>query len=116
MYDNPRYNMAKVSIWLGAASILMCQIPVIPLVLSGISITLALLSRGSDGSFPPSAKAGLVAGFISLAISGVILFANWYMLVTQTDFLSLYPQYVNGKISFNELLEQLQKSLQSSIQ
>jgi hypothetical protein len=93
MEDDPRYGMAGMSIWLGAASILFCTTGLIPMIFGGVAVVVALLSRTSSGRLMGQAKVGIVLGLIGVVIAYAVLIAGMLVILNNDEMRRAMEQF-----------------------
>ncbi|MCR5769842.1 MAG: hypothetical protein K6G87_01265 [Butyrivibrio sp.] len=69
MEDSPRRSMASMSVWLGITSIFFYSTGFVAIILGGIAIVLALLSRGNSKKLSRQAIIGLIIGIVGVTIT-----------------------------------------------
>ena len=104
-YDGMSYRkqsdaMARWSMILGVASILLSLFIIPSIILGAISVILGFLSRGGSTKYPGPAIAGIITGIMGIRF-GIICFAlGFYLLIEQygsyENFLNEYMTYLNS--------------------
>lgn len=64
----------------------------LPTIFAGISIVLALLSKGSNPRFSPRAMTGMIASICSLVFNMLILILCFYLVFTVPEFHEQFEQ------------------------
>lgn len=94
----PASGLVNAAFILGIAAIVSAFMMTVyfPFILGGISIVLALLSKGYDNKMAGSAKAGIVCSVIGLVVNILIVSVSFHTLFTDErvfqQFDSLYEQ------------------------
>lgn len=119
-YNNYNYNMthneldrhvnlATVAMVTGLISVPFCFFLNIGIILGGIAVVLALLSRGSQPKFLPQAKKGIIYGTIGIAVGYFVLISSFYHVLTDPTYreqLNQMSEQMNGE-SFDDMLRDL---------
>jgi len=100
--ENAMSTAAMVTGIVGAVSIFFLPL-YLPFFLGSISITLALLSKGSERKLSPHAKTGLITSACSLVVNAMILIfiICFLFFFSSSEFLTQYRE------QFNDYYEQL---------
>ena len=113
---HPGSAFATASLVLGIISILSAFTGTVfpPLVCGGLSIILALLSKGNDRAMLPNAKVGVLTGILGLIINVLVVASAFLLLFTEPglkeDFhrqLNQYYEYFYGE-SFDDAWEEME--------
>ncbi len=102
-------NMATVALVTGLISIPFCFFMNIGVILGGVAIVIALLSRGSAKKLLPQAKRGIIYGSIGVILGYCIFISNIHTVLTDPEYreqLNVMSEQMNG-VSFDEMLEEL---------
>ncbi len=71
---------------LGILSLVLCCCSGYPgVVLGGVAIALAVISKKQEGSYDSQAKAGLILGIIGAALGLVVVILSWTSAYWMTD-------------------------------
>ena len=114
---NPRVGLATAASVLGLVSIVLIISGYFSIILGGIAITLAFLSRGFDGKLFPQAKRGIVLGLIGLVGGYALIVTSFVTVFTDPEAHSLVNQYTETRFgqSFDEMLTELAREYGISI-
>ena len=113
---HPGSAFATASLVLGIIAILSAFTGTVfpPLVCGGLSIILALLSKGNDRAMLPNAKVGVLTGILGLTINVLVVASAFLLLFTEPglkeDFhrqLNQYYEYFYGE-SFDDAWEEME--------
>ena len=113
---HPGSAFATASLVLGIIAILSAFTGTVfpPLVCGGLSIILALLSKGNDRAMLPNAKVGVLTGILGLIINVLVVASAFLLLFTEPglkeDFhrqLNQYYEYFYGE-SFDDAWEEIE--------
>ena len=113
---HPGSAFATASLVLGIIAILSAFTGTVfpPLVCGGLSIILALLSKGNDRAMLPNAKVGVLTGILGLIINVLVVASAFLLLFTEPglkeDFhrqLNQYYEYFYGE-SFDDAWEEME--------
>lgn len=114
---HPGSAFATASLVLGIIAILSAFTGTVfpPLVCGGLSIILALLSKGNDRAMLPNAKVGVLTGILGLIINVLVVASAFLLLFTEPglkeDFhrqLNQYYEYFYGE-SFDDAWEEMEE-------
>ncbi len=110
---NPRVTLATTASILALISVALLLSVYFAIIVGGIALVLAFLSRGKDGKFLPQAKRALVFGSIGV-IGGYFLMIQAFVTV-YTDpearaMVNQYSQAISGE-SFDDMLNEIKQSL-----
>ena len=110
---DPRYNLAVLAVGLGVASIVLCMSGGFGLILAGVAIMLALLSKGRS-------KKMLVQGTRAIGFAVIGIIAGYSVMISSVHTVMTDPQMhqqlndmseqMNG-ISFDDMLQQIEDEL-----
>ena len=110
---NPRVALATTASVVGLISIALLLSVYFAIILGGIAIMIAILSRNTEGKLLPQAKRGILFGSIGL-IGGYILMVQAFVSVfTDPETRAMVNQYseaISGE-SFDDMLEEIQQGL-----
>ncbi len=110
---NPRVAMATTASVMGLISIALLLSVYFAIILGGIAIVMAILSRSAEGKFLPQAKRGLIFGSIGLIGGYFIMVQAMVSVFTDAETRAMVNQYtesISGE-SFDEMLIEIQKNL-----
>ena len=102
-------NMATVSLVTGLIAIPLSFVMNIGVVLGGVAVVLAILSRGSQKKFLPQAKRGIIYGTIGIVLGYIVFVSSLHTVLTDPTYrqqLNQMSEQMNGQ-SFDELLQEL---------
>ncbi|MBO4456943.1 MAG: hypothetical protein J5802_04420 [Butyrivibrio sp.] len=119
-YNNYNYNkahneldshvsLATFARVLGIFSIPLCLIFYSGIILGGVAVILALLSKGTMEKFLPQAKKAIFFGSIGIALGYFVMINSVYKIMTDPEYhqqLNDMSERMNG-VSFDEMLEEL---------
>lgn len=86
-FRNPGMAMATASLILGAASFFTILSVFLPLVLGGLAVLFALLSKGYGKKMLTQAKIGLICGIGGFCITAAVFGSSMAMLLKDPDLL-----------------------------
>ena len=123
-YNNYNYNkthneldshvgLATFARVLGLFSIPLCLIFYSGIILGGVAIVLAILSKGTMEKFLPQAKKAILFGSIGVALGYFVMISSVYKIMTDPVYhqqLNDMSEQMNG-VSFDDMLEELGVSL-----
>jgi hypothetical protein len=106
---NPRVGFATLASILGLISIVLIISAYFSIILGGIAITIALLSRGLDGKLYPQARRGIIFGLIGLVGGYALMVTSFVTVFTDPEAHSLVNQYTQTRFgqSFDDMLSEL---------
>ncbi len=110
---NPRVALATAASVLALISVALLLSVYFAIILGGIAITLAFLSRGSDGRFLPQAKRALIFGTVGIVGGYFLMVQTFVSIFTDPETRALVNQYtqaVSGE-SFDDMLKEIGESL-----
>ncbi len=102
-------NMATVALILGLISIPFCFFLYTGIILGGMAIVFAILSKGTADKFLRQAKKGIIYGTIGIVLGYGIFVSNIHTLMTNPSYrqeLNRVSEQVNG-VSFDDMLKEL---------
>ncbi len=102
-------NLATVAMVAGLLSVPFCFFGYIGIVLGGIAIVMAILSKGTAAKFLPQAKKGIAYGALGVIIGYAVVISSIHMLLTNPEMrqqMNQISQHLYG-VSFDETLEEL---------
>jgi hypothetical protein len=102
-------NMATVALVTGLIAIPLSFVMNIGVVLGGVAVVLAILSRGSQKKFLPQAKRGMIYGTIGIVLGYVVFVSSLHTVLTDPAYrqqLNQMSEQMNGQ-TFDELLQEL---------
>ncbi|WP_156036162.1 hypothetical protein [Butyrivibrio sp. AE3004] len=114
---NPRVSMATIASIMGLISIALILSVYFSIILGGIAITLALLSRDSAGKLYPQAKRAIFFGLIGFVGGYALMITSFVTVFTDPEahkMVNQYSQAISGE-SFDDMLEELTGGLGISI-
>ena len=123
-YNNYNYNlthneldqhvrMASTALILGLISIPLCFFMNIGIILGGIAVVIALLSKGTTAKLLPQARKGIIYGTIGIVLGYTILISSVHSLLTDPAYRARFNQTYEefyGE-SFDDVLKDLGVSL-----
>lgn len=99
MEGSPRRRMASMSVWLGITSILFYSTGVIAIILGGIAIILAFLSRGNSKKLSRQAIIGLVIGIVGVTITYATIAVIVYRIMSDPSVIAAAKAYKDSNYS-----------------
>ena len=114
---NPRVGFATAASVLGLISIALILSAYFSIILGGIAITMAILSRESNGKLYPQAKRGILFGLVGLVGGYALMVTSFVTVFTDPEahrMVNQYSQAATGQ-SFDDMLEELTDNLGISI-
>ncbi len=102
-------NMASVALIMGLISIPLCFFLYTGIVLGGLAIVFAILSKGTADKLLTQAKKGIIYGSIGIVLGYFLFASNMHTLMTNPTYrqeLNRVSEQVNG-VSFDDMLEEL---------
>ena len=109
---NPRVALATTASVLGLISVALLLSVYFAIILGGIAIVIAILSRGSDGKFLPQAKRALFFGAIGLLGGYFFMIQAFVAVFTDPETRAMVNQYseaISGE-SFDDMLGEVMSS------
>ena len=107
-------NMASLALVLGLVSVPLCFFMYTGIILGGIAILFAILSKGTAEKLLPQAKKGIIYGSIGIILGYTILATSIHSLVTNPSYreqLNQFSTQYYGE-SFDDMLKELGVTLQ----
>lgn len=86
-HASPGLSMATAAMFLGLAAMVTTMTVFLPLLLGGLAIILALLSKGYGKKMIIQAKVGMICGIFGLVVVGVIIFSVLATMISNPDLL-----------------------------
>lgn len=86
-HASPGLSMATAAMFLGLAAMVTTMTVFLPLLLGGLAIVLALLSKGYGRKMMIQAKVGMICGIFGLASACVIIFSSFAAIIRHPDML-----------------------------
>ena len=102
-------NLATTAMVAGLLSVPLCFFGYFGIVVGGVAIVMALLSKGMEKKFLPQAKKGIFYGFLGIIIGYAVVVSSIHMILTNPERrqqLNQFSQQLYG-VSFDETLEGL---------
>ncbi len=102
-------NMATMALILGLISIPFCFFLYTGIILGGLAIVFAILSKGTADKLLTQAKKGIIYGTIGIVVGYCMFASNVHTLLTNPSYrqeLNRVSEQVNG-VSFDDMLEEL---------
>lgn len=102
-------NMASVSLVLGLISIPMCFFLYTGIILGGLAIVFAILSKGTTQKLLSQAKKGILYGTLGIVIGYSVIAYNVHAVLTKPEYrqeLNRMSEQING-VSFDDMLKEL---------
>ncbi len=110
---NPNVVMATMASTVGLIAVALLLTVYLSIILGGVAVVLAILSRGSDKKLLPQAKRGIVFGLIGMALGYFLLVQAFVTFFTDPEartMVNKYSEAISGE-SFDDTLKDLQESL-----
>jgi hypothetical protein len=108
-------NLATLSLVLGLISIPFCFFMYTGIILGGIAIVMAILSKGTAQRLLPQAKKGIFYGSIGVVLGYAVLISSIHNLVTDPAYrqqLNQFSEQYYGE-SMDDMLKELGVELQA---
>ncbi len=102
-------NMATVALVLGLISVPFCFFLYTGIILGGIAIVFAILSRGTAKKLLPQAKKGIIYGSIGIVLGYGIIISNVHTVMTDPSYreqLNRMSEQYYGE-SFDDMLKEI---------
>ncbi len=102
-------NMATMALILGLISIPFCFFLYTGIILGGLAIVFAILSKGTADKLLTQAKKGIIYGTIGIVVGYCMFASNVHTLLNNPSYrqeLNRVSEQVNG-VSFDDMLEEL---------
>ena len=106
---DPHVAMAGTALILGLASIPLCFFLNIGVIIGGVAIVIALLSKGTSEKLLPQARRAIIFGILGIVIGYGVFFYDIHMVLTDPQYrqqLNAMSQQMNG-VSFDDMLKEL---------
>lgn len=106
---DPHVSLAGVALVMGLASIPLCFFLNIGVIIGGIAIVLAILSKGTAEKILPQAKRAILYGSFGIVLGYGVFAYNLYSVLTNPASrkqLNEMSEQING-VSFDDMLRQL---------
>lgn len=84
-YASPGLAMATAAMFLGFAAMITTMTVFLPLLLGGLAVILALLSKGYGKKMILQARVGMICGIFGLAVTGIIIFSLFATLISNPE-------------------------------
>jgi hypothetical protein len=113
MEDNQHVVLAGTAMVMGLVSIPLCFFLNLGVVVGGIAVVLAILSKGTLEKYLPQAKKAMIYGALGVVIGYGVLAYDMYTVMTNPQAraqLNTMSEKVNG-ISFDDMLKELGVSI-----
>ena len=101
--------MASVALILGLLSVPFCFFLYTGIILGGIAIVFAILSKGTASKFLPQAKKGIIYGSIGIVLGYGIIVSNVHSIMTNPSYreqLNRMSETYYGE-SFDDMLKEI---------
>lgn len=89
--ENSMSTAALITAIVGCLAIFILPV-YLPAIFAGISIVLALLSKGSNPRLSSRALTGMIASISCLVLNGIILVLSFYLVFTVPEFREQFEQ------------------------
>ncbi|MBQ3796693.1 MAG: hypothetical protein II842_10475 [Butyrivibrio sp.] len=102
-------NMAQIALIMGLLSIPLSFFLYTGIILGGMAIIFAILSKGTADKLLSQAKKGIIYGTIGLVLGYGVMISNFHTVLTNPDYrqeLNRMSEQING-VSFDDMLEEL---------
>ena len=102
-------NMASVALVMGLISIPLCFFLYTGIILGGLAIVFALLSKGTSEKLLAQAKKGIIYGTLGIVLGYSIIAYNLHAVMTNPTYrqeLNRVSEQMNG-VSFDDMLKEL---------
>ena len=106
---NPRVGLATAASVLGLISIALILSAYFSIILGGIAITMAILSREAGGKLYPQAKRGILFGLIGLVGGYALMVTSFVTVFTDPEahrMVNQYSEAISGE-SFDDMFKEL---------
>ncbi|WP_024865462.1 hypothetical protein [Butyrivibrio sp. FCS014] len=110
---DPHVAMAGTALILGLASIPLCFFLNIGVVIGGIAIVMALLSKGTMEKFLPQARRAVIFGILGIVLGYSVMAYDVHKVLTDPQYheqLNQMSQQMNG-VSFDDMLKEIGVSI-----
>ncbi|WP_026517622.1 DUF4190 domain-containing protein [Butyrivibrio sp. MC2021] len=119
-YNNYNYNqehneldqhvsLANVAMVAGLLSVPFCFFGYIGIVLGGVAIMMAILSKGMAKKLLPQAKKGIFYGTLGIIVGYAVIISSFHMVMTNPEMrkeVNTFSEQLYG-VSFDETLQEL---------
>lgn len=108
-------NLATLSLVLGLISIPFCFFMYTGIILGGIAVVMAILSRGNADKLLPQAKKGIIYGTIGVVLGYGVLISSIHNILTDSSYrqqLNQFSEQYYGE-SVDDMLRELGVQLES---
>ena len=108
-------NLAALSLVLGLISIPFCFFMYTGIILGGIAVVMAILSKGTADRFLPQAKKGIIYGTIGVVLGYGVLISSIHSIMTDPSYrqqLNQFSEQYYGE-SVDDMLKELGVQLES---
>ncbi len=102
-------NMASAALVMGLISIPMCFFLYTGIILGGMAIVFAILSKGTSQKLLAQAKKGIAYGTLGIVIGYSVITYNVHAVLTKPEYrqeLNRMSEQING-VSFDDMLKEL---------
>ena len=109
MGNDEHFALAGTALVMGLASIPLCLFLNLGIVIGGIAITLAILSKGTLEKLLPQAKKAIIYGAIGIVVGYAVFIYDMHTVLTDAEYraqLNAVSKQMNG-ISFDDMLKEL---------
>ena len=106
---DPHVSFATISLVLGLLSIPFCFFFNAGVIMGGIAIVIAILSKGSEKKLLPQAKKGIIYGALGIIVGYAVVIGSFYTIMTNSEAresMNTMTEQVYG-ISFDDVLQEL---------
>lgn len=110
---DPRVKFATAASVMGLISIALLVSVYFSIILGGIAITMAFLSRGTNGKLLPQAKRGILFGLVGLVGGYALMVTSFVTVFTDPEAHRMVNQYTYARFgeSFDEMCKEFADSL-----
>ena len=108
---DPRVVMATTAMVTGMAALALSFTVYISVIMGGVAILTALLTREGKARLLPQARRGLIFGVMAVAVSYYLLVRSFTMVLTDADtraYMNRYTEQLTGE-SFDDMLDELEE-------
>ena len=109
MGNDGHFALAGTALVMGLASIPLCLFLNLGVVIGGIAIVLAILSKGTLEKLLPQAKKAIIYGTIGIIVGYGVFAYDLHTVLTDSEYraqLNAISEQMNG-VSFNDMLREL---------
>ena len=102
-------HLATVALVMGLIAIPMCFFMYLGIILGGVAIVLAILSKGNAAKILPQARKGIIYGTIAIVLGYGVLVSSIHSMLTDPEYrdqLNIMSEQYYG-VSFDEMLKQI---------